>query len=232
MIIKTKKLPLGLTSFELALWSISSAVCILSHFISGDGSTLSLAASLVGAAALIFVSKGYVAGQLLTVVFAVLYGIVSYQQRYYGEMITYLGMSAPMAVAATVSWIRHPSKNAREVEIAKLTHSKAVILAVLTVAVTAAFYFILRTLGTAELFVGTISVATSFAAASLTFLRSPYYALMYSANDIVLIILWVIAAVSDISYLSMVACFAMFLANDIYGFVNWQRMQKSQSKNN
>ena len=66
--------------------------------------------------------------------------------------------------------------------------------------------------------------------AALTYLRSPYYALGYAANDVVLIVLWVLASVVDISYLSMVVCFIMFLVNDLYGFINWRRMQRKQGQ--
>jgi hypothetical protein len=58
--------------------------------------------------------------------------------------------------------------------------------------------------------------------------RSPYYAVAYAANDIVLIALWTLAAMEDISYVPMVACFAMFFFNDIYGFINWQKMKREQ----
>lgn len=99
----------------------------------------------------------------------------------------------------------------------------------LTAAVTAGFYFILRALGTANLLPSTISVTTSFLAVYLTFRRSPLYALGYAANDVVLIILWLLAARSDKGYLSVVVCFAVFLVNDIYGFLNWRRMEKKQA---
>ena len=90
------------------------------------------------------------------------------------------------------------------------------------------FYFILRALGNASLGVSTLSVTTSFLASALTFLRSPYYALAYAANDIVLIVLWVIASFADTSYIPMTVCFVMFFANDMYGFYNWRRMEKCQ----
>lgn len=77
----------------------------------------------------------------------------------------------------------------------------------------------------------TVSVTTSFIAVYLTFRRSPYFALAYGANDIVLIILWVMATAKDRSYLSVVVCFVMFLINDLYGFINWRRMQKRQKEN-
>ncbi|MBO5270667.1 MAG: nicotinamide mononucleotide transporter, partial [Clostridia bacterium] len=83
-------------------------------------------------------------------------------------------------------------------------------------------------LHTENLLISTISVTTSFFAASLVFLRSPYYALAYAANDVVLIVMWIMASVEDISYLPMILCFVMFLLNDLYGFVNWRRMEKRQ----
>lgn len=217
-----------LTPFEWGLWLVSSAMVVVSHLLSPDGNVLSLIASLIGAAALIFVAKGHIAGQLLTVVFAVFYGIISFHFRYYGEMITYLCMSAPMALMAVVSWIKHPYRDTDEVEVSALSRRKIIALVVATVATTTVFYFILGALDTASLLISTLSVTTSFLAAALTYLRSPYYALAYAANDIVLIVLWVIAAAKAPSYFSMVMCFVMFLLNDIYGFVNWKRMKKRQ----
>ncbi len=219
-----------LTKFEWGLWAISSLGVLLSHLLSPQKDILSVIASLIGATALIFVAKGHVLGQLLTIVFAVFYGVISFQFQYYGEVITYVCLSAPMALLAAIAWIKHPYQQSEEVAVARLSKRLILSLIGLTVAVTIAFYFILGILGTANLLVSTISVTTSFLAASLTFLRSPYYALAYAANDVVLIVLWILAAITDISYLSMIICFVMFLANDLYGFINWRRMEKRQSK--
>ena len=104
-------------------------------------------------------------------------------------------------------------------------------MTVLSAITTLVFYYILKALGNANLLFSTISITTSFAASYLTYCRSPYYALAYAANDIVLIVLWVLASLSDISYLPMIFCFVMFLVNDLYGFYNWQRIQKKQNEN-
>lgn len=218
----------SLTKFEKGLWFTSAAVIILSFVLSGGADLLSLAASLIGVTSLIFIAKGYVLGQVLMVAFSVFYGIISFFFSYYGEMITYLGMTAPMAVMSMISWIKHPYKKTKEVEVANVTRGKIIVMIVLAVLVTAAFYFILAVLGNASLILSTVSVTTSFVAAYLTFLRSEYYALGYAANDIVLIGLWIIAAIDDISCLPMVFCFVMFLFNDLYGFYSWRRMRKRQ----
>lgn len=217
------------TKFERGLWFASVLVITVSFLISGGGNFLSLTASLIGVTSLIFIARGYVFGQILMVVFSVFYGIISFFFSYYGEMITYLGMTAPMAVMSMISWIRHPYRKTKEVEVSRVTRGQIAVMLILTILVTAAFYFILKALGNASLVISTISVTTSFIAAYLTFLRSEFYALGYAANDIVLIILWIIAAVSDISCLPMVLCFVMFLFNDLYGFYSWRKMRKRQT---
>lgn len=219
------------TRGELTLWLISAAAITVSFFCFPDGDYMTLAASLIGVTSLILAAKGNPMGQLLIVVFAVLYGIISWQVKYYGEVLTYLGMTAPMAIAAYISWVRHPYHGeAREVRIAQLTGRDVLVLIVLSAAVTTVFFFILKALGTARLAPSTLSVTTSFAAVWLTYKRSAYYALAYAANDAVLVLLWCLAARSDMSAVSVAICFTVFLANDIYGFINWKKMEKRQTE--
>ncbi len=216
----------GLTKFEWLLWGVSVGFVLLSGFLSPNG-ILSCITSLIGVTALIFVARGDVLGQFLCVFFAVLYGIISLSYRYYGEAITYLGMSAPSAVVALISWLRNPYSK-KEVRISRLRARALFHLIPAAIAVTAIFYYLLRALSTENLALSTISITTSFLASYLTFRRSPLYALAYAANDIVLIALWILATLENPAYLSMIFCFFMFLANDIYGYINWTRMYKKQ----
>lgn len=218
------------TKGEIALW-VFSVTCIVGSFLLFDRvNFLTLAASLIGVTSLIFNAKGNPFGQILMVVFSVLYGIISFSFAYYGEMITYLGMTAPMAVVAFISWIKNPyNGNKAEVKINRLMGKELVFMAVLTAIVTGIFYYILFFFHTANLLPSTISVTTSFLAVYLTFRRSAFYALAYAANDVILIVLWGLATCSEISYLSVVICFVMFFVNDIYGFISWRAMQKRQN---
>jgi len=219
-----------LTKFELSLWLTSIIVIIVSFAISGGDDILTIIASLIGVTALIFVAKGYVIGQVLTVVFAVFYGIISYFFRYYGEMITYLCMTAPIAVMAVISWIKNPYEGTKEVKVSHVTKKQVLVMTTLAIVTTIIFYFILKAMNNANLLFSTISITTSFLASYLTFLRSPYYAVAYSANDVVLIVLWTMATLEDKSYLPMILCFIMFLINDMYGFFNWRRMRIRQEE--
>lgn len=218
------------TRGEKLLWLSSVVLIVGSYLFFQSNDPLTLCASLVGVTSLIFNARGNPFGQFLMLIFSALYGIISYTFAYYGEMITYLGMTAPMALAALISWLRHPfAGKASEVEVNHLPRREVPLMLALTVAVTAAFYFILAALHTANLLPSTVSVTTSFLAVYLTFRRSAYYALAYAANDVVLIVLWTLASMEDASYLSVLVCFAVFLVNDLYGFLNWRRMQARQA---
>lgn len=217
------------TREELLLWSASTVLIIVPFYTLNRENYLTLAASLIGVTSLIFNAKGNPFGQFLMVIFSVLYGIISFSFSYYGEMITYLGMTAPMAVFALISWLRHPyNGNKAEVKVDRLTKKESLFMLLLTAAVTFLFFFILAAFHTANLIPSTVSVATSFLAVYLTFKRSAFYAAAYAANDIVLIYLWLMAALSSSSYLSVAICFMVFLINDIYGFISWSKMQKRQ----
>ncbi|MBQ9992884.1 MAG: nicotinamide mononucleotide transporter [Firmicutes bacterium] len=217
------------TKFEWALWLISLAAIIGSFLWAGSNELMKVIASCIGVTSLIFIAKGHIFGQILMIAFSVLYGIISFHFRYYGEMITYMVLCVPIAVIALYTWIKHTGEGSSEVEVAELSARQRFTVAVLTIAITIIFYFLLKWLDTANLIVSTVSIATSFLAAYLEVYRSAYYAVGYILNDIVLIVLWLLATIEDISYLPMMICFIMFLFNDIYGFVNWQRMKKRQA---
>ena len=200
------------SAFELALWLGSLALIGVAFVLWDRVNFLTLCASLIGVTSLIFCAKGNPVGQALIIVFAVLYGVISWMQAYYGEVITpYKG-------------------NRAEVKINVLRGREYLLMFLLAAAVTVAFYFILQAFHTANLIPSTVSVTTSFIAVYLTARRSPFYALGYAANDIVLVVLWSLAAVNDLSALSVVICFAVFLVNDVYGFVSWQKMKLRQTQ--
>ena len=228
---RLKSLFVPLSPFEWVLFLVSCAAVTIPFFLFSRAAWYYLAASLLGVLSLTFTSKGHVFGEFLMVAFSILYGVISWSFAYYGEMITYLGMTLPVSVAAIVSWLRHPSeKGHAEVRVARLSARDYLVSFLLGVGVSTVFFFLLRALGNPNLPAATVSVFTSFAAVWLTVKRSPFYALAYAVNDVVLVVLWTLAARSDPSYWAMTACFAAFLLNDLYGLCNWHRMLHRQER--
>ena len=215
--------------FEWALWISSVAVITASYLLGESFYPLSLIASLLGVTALLFIAKGNVIGQFLVIIFSALYAVISYNFRYYGELITYLFMSAPSALVACITWLKNPSKSGKsEVKVATMSKMKWVSTCFIAVALTVVFYFVLAYFDTANLVLSTVSITTSVLASTLLIFRCRFYALAYVLNDIVLVGLWVLASMEDSSNLPMVFCFITFLFNDLYSFVNWKRIENRQ----
>lgn len=229
MKIRMPDFPHSFTFFEKVLWLGSILLILGSYFLFGGSGRLTLAASLVGVTSLLFNAKANPLGPLLMVLFSLLYGIISYRFAYYGEMLTYLGMTGPMSVLALISWLKNPYQGQRaQVRIARLTDRTATAIVALSLVATLVFYYILRAFHTTNLLPSTVSVATSFLAVAFTYKRSPLFALAYAANDGVLILLWTLAAQADPGYWSVVTCFAVFLLNDTYTYINWCKLQRQQ----
>ena len=189
----------SLTKKEWGVWIGSLLIIVISNISSGSFDLLTLVAACIGVTSLIFAAKG---------------------------MITYLGMTMPMAIWSTITWIRNPSESGKEVAIQRLTKKHIILLVVSGVIVTAVFYKILAVFSTPNIVFSTISVTTSFFAASLTMLRSSYYAVGYAANDVVLIVLWILASIKEPRYLSVTVIFVIFLFFDLYGFISWKKREK------
>lgn len=166
-----------LTKREWSIWLGSIIIVLISNLATKDFDLLTLVAALTGVTSLIFAAKGNVWGQVLMILFSILYGIISFRFRYWGEMLTYLGMTLPMAVWSTITWIKNPSENnGNEVQIQSLSKKHIVALCISGIIVTAVYYYILKSFNTPNIIFSTISIITSFIAASLTMLRSSYYA--------------------------------------------------------
>lgn len=93
----------SLSRREWALWLASLAVVLIANLMTPELDPLTVTAALVGVTSLVFAAKGNVWAQILMIVFSILYGVISFRFYYWGEMITYLGMTLPMAVWSTVT---------------------------------------------------------------------------------------------------------------------------------
>lgn len=224
-----KKLNAYFSGVEKLILVFSISLIITFFCIFDRENFLNLFLSVFGVISIMLSAKGNVIGKALSIFFGLAYGFISLSCAYYGEMITYWCMNVPMEVIALITWLKNPSKNSKyEVKINKIQGKEFALLGILSVAVTITFYFILKFLNTSNLLISTFSVFTSFTAVYLCYRRSPYFSLAFLFNDVVLIILWSITSLNDISYISVVICFVAFLFNDFYAFYNWNRLLKKQ----
>ena len=213
---------------ELTAWVLSLTLIMLSQLLLGNTEWAFMVVSMVGISALIYTAKGHVMGPLIMILFSITYSLISLSFDYYGEAITYGGMTLPMSILALIAWVKHPSSEKNQVKTAVLTKREWLICGLYAILVTGALGIVLYLFDTPNLVLSTISVTTSFVAVYLTYKRSQYYAVAYALNDLILIGLWVYASTTHEAYMPLVVCFSLFLIYDIYGYIAWNKMSNKQ----
>lgn len=218
-----------LTLFEWILMIVSIIVVTISFIIPSEKDVTSFISSLFGVVSLIFLAKGNVFGQFLCLIFSGLYAVVAFTNKLYGEVIIFACITLPICLGQIISWIRHPFKDGNEVEVSKTSWKTLLICTAIAVSISVCVYFLLNAFNTELLILSTLSFAFSLLGSTLGFFRSSYFCVAFVFNDVVVITMWALKAYENISLLPTVFCFVMFLLNDIYGVINWKRMEKKQS---
>ena len=190
---------------------------------------LTMSCSIVGIITALLLAKGKNLGQVFGVLITLLYSVVSFKNKFYGEVIIYIFLMLPMYIVGIISWMKHQNKITNSVEINKITNREWIIIFIVTVIIFIAVYFLLKIFNTSEILVSTFSVIASIFAVYLQIRRSRFSFYFYVINDLILIILWGIPVVKgNFLLLPMLFNPIINLINDSYGIINWRNLEKIQ----
>ncbi len=179
----------------------------------------------------LLMSKGKVESYFVGFVSVFFYGIVSYNQGYYGELIITAFLTFPIMIIGIISWIKHQDKEEDTVIISSLSKKEITIVLISQLLLFWIYYFLLKLFNTDLLVVSTISVVTSVLASYFEARRSELSLFCYIANDLVIIILWLIPIINgQTELISVLIGPVLLLINDIYGSYNWSILKKKQKE--
>lgn len=179
----------------------------------------------------LLMSKGKVECYFVGFVSVFFYGIVSYNQGYYGELIITAFLTFPIMIIGIISWLRHQDKEEDTVIISSLSKKEITIALLSQLVLFGIYYFILKAFNTDLLVISTMSVVTSVLASYFEARRSELSLFCYIANDLVIITLWLIPIISgQIELISVLVGPILLLINDIYGSYNWRRLKNQQKE--
>lgn len=190
---------------------------------------LTTACSIIGINTALLLAKGKNLGQLLGILITLLYSILSFKNKYYGEVLIYVFLMLPMFVVGTFSWIKHQNKKTNSVEINNIKAKEWIIVSIIFIGVFIGIYYVLKAFNTNELIVSTASVLASLFAVYLQVRRSKYSFSFYIVNDIILFILWGTPVFKgNYTLIPMLLDPVFNFINDLYGFYYWRKTEKIQ----
>lgn len=178
----------------------------------------------------LLMAKGKVECYFVGFVSVFFYGIVSFNQGYYGELLITIFLTFPIMIIGIISWLRHQDKEDDVVMINSLPKKEIIIALLSQLILFWIYYFILKIFNTDLLVISSLSVVTSVLASYFEARRSELSLFCYIANDIVIITLWLIPIISgQIELISVLVGPILLLINDIYGSWNWKKLKQHQT---
>lgn len=169
-------------------------------------------------------AKGNVLGQFIGVLLAILYSIISYRNRYFGEVIVYLVVILPLYIWGIFSWLKNRDKKTEKVKQNVISIKEWIMLLIGCIILFVGLYQLLKYFDTSQLFISTLSMIINISATYLLVRRSRYSFIFYIFNAIILLILWGIPVINgDYLLIPMVFDGILLLINDIYGFKSWAK---------
>lgn len=209
--------------FEILFLLISIIMIILSGIIF-KGEIISVTMSILAVSVAILQAKGKVISQCIGLLVAVLYSIISFKNKYYGEVIIYITLMIPLYILSVISWIKNKNEKTQTVNKSTIQKKEWIILIFLNLVLFIILYQILKYLNTSQLLISSLSMITSVMATYLIARRSKYSFLFYLLNDIILILLWGIPVITgNFSLIPVLLDPIILFINDVYGFKNWSK---------
>ena len=228
--VNIKKLFYNWTKFEILLLVIS----IISVGVTGilcNSSILTQLCSITGILCAITQAKGKVISQFIGLVIVVLYSILSFQNKFYGEVIIYIFIMLPLFISGIISWIKNLNKETNTVNKNTLHKNEWIILTIVSIILFVILYYLLKYFNTNQLLVSTLSLVTSLFATYLVARRSKYGFLFYIGNDIILFILWGGQIIKgDFALIPILVNPIINFINDSYAWKSWNKREKEGGK--
>lgn len=210
-------------TFEKVIF-VSSVVFILGLGLVLKCDLLTTIVAFLGFFSALNQAKGKVVGQFTGVFLALLYSIVSYRNRYFGEVIVYLVVILPLYIFGIFSWLKNKDKKTEKVKQNVIGKNEWIMILVSCIVLFIGLYQLLRYFDTSQLLVSTLSMIINITATYLLVRRSKYSFILYIFNALILLVLWGIPVVGgDYLLIPMVFDAILLLINDIYGFKSWAR---------
>lgn len=210
------------------IWIVLATVVILGVSVYWHDTLIGIFAALTGVWCVILTGKGKLSSFWFGTFNTILYAIVAWKARYWGEVMLNLLYYVPMNFVGLYLWSKHMDQQTDEV-IKKRLSLKGSILAYGAVAIcTLGYGFVLRLLDGTLPFVDAMSTVFSVFAQILCVKRYMEQWVLWVIVDVVTVIMWVYVLATGAGDVATVLMWSIYLINAVIMLVKWNREAKEQ----
>lgn len=206
---------------------LANAVILGVSIYQGD-TVLSIVASITGVICVILCGMGKVSNYFFGTINVVLYALVAWRAKYYGDVMLNLLYYFPTNILGWIVWNKNIDKESNTVYKRRMTIKQDLILLVISILAVFGYGYVLRLLGGNLPFVDSMSTVLSVIAQILMIKRFMEQWVIWIVVDVVSVIMWVAALFTEGASIAVLLMWAIYLGNAVIMFVKWLQETKQQ----
>ena len=209
------------------IWLLIATAVITGVSVYWKSSLVSITAALTGIWCVILTGKGKLSSFWVGTVNTILYAIVAWKSRYWGEVMLNLIYYVPMNFVGIYMWSKNMNKETDEVVKERLSLRNSIIAYSCVAIGTIVYGFILKLLNGTLPFVDSMSTVFSVFAQILCVKRCMEQWVLWIIVDVVTVIMWTYAFINGTGDMATVLMWSIYLINAIFMFIKWSKDSKT-----
>ena len=209
------------------IWLLLATAVILGLSIYWKDSMTGIWAALTGIWCVILTGKGKLSSFWVGTVNTILYAVVAWQARYWGEVMLNLIYYVPMNFVGLYMWSKNMNKQTEEVLKERMSFKGSVLAYTCVIAGTLGYGVILNLMNGTLPFIDSMSTVFSIFAQFLCVKRYMEQWVLWIVVDIVTVIMWVYAFINGTGDMATVLMWSIYLINAIIMFAKWKKDTKT-----
>jgi nicotinamide mononucleotide transporter len=223
---------LSLNWFDWFLIIGTTVVSAVSSVVAGNWDTLGFIVAVTGIINLVLCARGNIWNYAFGIVYNAIYVYISWKSRLYADSAIYLLYYLPMQFIGWFSWKKNQNQESGAVNAVHLTRRTALVLLLVAAVLIPVFAWILGlpAIGDSQPWLDATTTVVSILAMYMMVKAIAEQWYIWIVLDAVQVVKWTIATVRGEEHAAlMLVMFAFFLANAVYGLIQWNGLAKQAS---
>lgn len=213
------------------LWLLVACLVILALSIYWQDTFMGIVSALTGVACVICTGKGKLSAYLFGLINCVLYAIISYKAKLYGETMLNALYYVPMQFIGFYIWSKNMNKETNEVNKIHMTNKVRLFWLAIMIIATIGYGFILKWMGDAMPFVDSFTTVSSVVAMIVSVKMYSEQWWIWIVVDVFTVYMWLVNFIQGSENMATLLMWVVYLANAIIMCVKWEKEAINNSKN-
>ena len=205
------------------VWLTIATGCILGLSIYWRDTAVGIVSALTGIWCVVLTGKGKVSNFLFGIVNVILYAIISWQAKYYGEVMLNLLYYLPCSFIGLFVWGKHVDQTSGEVVKQKMSPKTGLLVYAATLAGVIGYGFVLKRIGGMLPFVDSASTVLSVVAQILCLKRLAEQWLLWIVIDVVTVGMWAYNYIHGGESIATLLMWIVYLLNALFMYIKWRK---------